>query len=237
MQEEPSPASGPAAPPADGESGTTVAAPARRRARNPELTRRQILQAAREEFCTSGFDGARVDRIAEKAGANKRLLYHYFGNKEALYCAVLSEAYREIRHGERALSLDTFEPEEAMDRLVRFTFRHFLEKPWFLRLLTTENLHNARFLKTLPEVRDLHSPLVGQIRMLIGRGVEKGVFRTNVDPVQLYISIAALGYFYVSNAHTLSTIFDRNLMDATLIREREAHAVEMVLDHLRAPRD
>src|SRR3546814_1220204 len=135
------------------------------------------------------------------------LLYHYFGNKESLYCAVLAEAYQEIRTGERALHLDSYEPEEAMDRLVRFTFRHFLEKPWFISLLTTENLHKAAFLKKLPQIKELHSPLVGQIQTLIERGSAKGVFRANADPVQLYISIAALGYFYLSNRHTLSTIF------------------------------
>ncbi|HEV7372030.1 TetR/AcrR family transcriptional regulator [Arenibaculum sp.] len=231
--DEPSITYSPAAPPDDAPKPAGRRETAAVRGRNPDLTRRQILQAAREEFCESGFDGARVDRIAERAKANKRLLYHYFGNKEALYCAVLSEAYREIRHGETALHLDAFEPEEAMDRLVRFTFRHFLDKPWFVRLLTTENLQNARFLRTLPEVRDLHSPLVGQIQKLIERGARKGTFRANVDPVQLYISIAALGYFYVSNQQTLSTIFDKDLGDFARIQEREAHAVDMVLSYLR----
>lgn len=205
------------------------------RKRNPDLTKQEILRAAHEEFCERGFDGARVDSIARKSGANKRLLYHYFGNKEELYCAVLSEAYRTIRAGERELSLDQHSPEEAMDRLVRFTFRHFHQNPWFIRLLTTENLHHARFLKTLPEIKQLHSPLVAQIRTLVERGAEQGVFRRDVDPVQLYISIAALGYFYLSNIHTLSTIFDTDLSHIAMIQEREAHAVAMVLDHLRTP--
>lgn len=203
------------------------------RRRNPDQTKEDILTAAHEEFCERGFDGARVDRIATKAGANKRLLYHYFGNKEELYRRVLAQAYRTIRSGERELSLDQHSPEEAMDRLVRFTFRHFQQNPWFIRLLTTENMHHARFLKTLPEIKDLHSPLVSQIDKLIQRGAEIGVFRRDVDAVQLYISIAALGYFYLSNIHTLSTIFDTDLSHITQIQEREAHAVAMVLDHLK----
>jgi AcrR family transcriptional regulator len=207
------------------------------RKRNPDLTRQDILKAAHEEFCERGFDGARVDNIAANAGANKRLLYHYFGNKEDLYRIVLLGAYQTIRAGERELSLDQFPPEEAMDRLVRFTFRHFHQNPWFLRLLTTENLNYARFLKTLPEVKELHSPLVAQIRTLIQRGAEKGVFRKDVDPIQLYISIAALGYFYISNVHTLSIIFDKALSHITMIQEREAHAVSMVLDFLRCRND
>lgn len=203
------------------------------RKRDPDQTKQDILRAAHDEFCAYGFDGARVDRIATNAGANKRLLYHYYGNKEALYLEVLEGAYRTIREGERALSLDQFPPEEAMDRLVRFTFRHFHQNPWFLRLLTTENLHHARFLKMLPDIKALHSPLVAQIRTLIQRGAETGVFRQDVDPVQLYISIAGLGYFYISNIHTLSVIFDKDLSHIAMIQEREAHCVAMVLDFLR----
>ena len=73
-----------------------------KRPRNSAKTKASILAAARVEFADRGFEGARVDAIAERAGANKRLLYHYFGNKEDLYRAVLLDAYQEIRQGERA---------------------------------------------------------------------------------------------------------------------------------------
>lgn len=206
---------------------------AERRPRNSVKTKASILAAGRVEFADRGFEGARVDAIAERAGANKRLLYHYFGNKEDLYRAVLLDAYQEIRKGERALSLDQYDPAQAMDRLVRFTFRHFLANPWFTRLLGTENIENARFLKTLPDIKALHSPLVGQIEAIITRGNEAGIFRRDVDPVQLYISVAALGFFYVSNTATLSVIFERDLTSVGMVQEREAHAVQMVLDYLK----
>lgn len=208
-------------------------APTPKRARNSSKTKADILVAGRAEFAERGFEGARVDAIAERAGANKRLLYHYFGNKEDLYRAVLLDAYEEIRRGERALSLDQFGPVDAMDRLVRFTFRHFLANPWFPRLLGTENIENARFLKTLPDIQALHSPLVGQITTILHRGVEAGTFRRDVDAVQLYISIAALGFFYVSNMATLSVIFGRDLSGVAMVQERESQAVQMVLDYLR----
>jgi len=204
-----------------------------RRPRNSAKTKASILAAARVEFADRGFEGARVDSIAERAGANKRLLYHYFGNKEELYRAVLLDAYQEIRRGERALSLDQYDPGQAMDRLVRFTFRHFLANPWFPRLLGTENIENARFLKTLPDIKALHSPLVGQIAAILQRGAATGIFRQDVDPVQLYISVAALGFFYVSNTATLSVIFERDLSSVGMVQEREAHAVQMVLDFLK----
>ena len=208
-------------------------APAPKRTRNSVKTKASILAAGRVEFADRGFEGARVDAIAERAGANKRLLYHYFGNKEDLYRAVLLDAYQEIRRGERALSLDQYDPVQAMDRLVRFTFRHFLANPWFPRLLGTENIEKARFLKTLPDIKALHSPLVGQIAAILDRGAQSGIFRRDVDPVQLYISVAALGFFYVSNTATLSVIFERDLTSVAMVQEREAHAVQMVLDYLR----
>lgn len=208
-------------------------ADAPKRARNSIKTKAAILVAARAEFAERGFEGARVDAIAALAGANKRLLYHYFGNKEDLYRAVLLDAYQEIRRGERALSLDQYGPVDAMDRLVRFTFRHFLANPWFPRLLNTENLENARFLKTLPDIQAIHSPLVGQITTIVSRGADAGTFRRDVDAVQLYISIAALGFFYVSNMATLSVIFGRDLAGVAMVQERESQAVQMVLDYLR----
>ena len=222
-------------------SAASAAAPAQpkaepaaaKRTRNSEKTKAAILVAARAEFAERGFEGARVDAIAARAGANKRLLYHYFGNKEEVYRAVLLDAYEEIRRGERALSLDQYGPVDAMDRLVRFTFRHFLANPWFPRILGTENIENARFLKTLPNIKALHSPLVGQIRTIVERGADAGSFRRDVDPVQLYISIAALGIFYVSNMATLSVIFDRDLAALDMVQEREGQAVQMVLDYLR----
>lgn len=210
-------------------------APAKR-TRNSVRTKADILRAARDEFCEQGFNGARVDSIAVRAKANKRLLYHYYGNKEALYEAVLLDAYKEIRQGERELSLSRHAPLEAMDRLVRFTFRHFLANPWFPRLLAVENLQNARFLKRIKDIPSINSPLVAELADILKRGSEAGLFRGDVDPMQLYISIAGLGYFYVSNMKTLSVIFERDLNEFALVQEREAQAVQMVLDYLRAGR-
>src|SRR5690349_14497296 len=130
----------------------------RPRTRDAERTKASILRAARDEFSEQGFNGARVDAIAARAKANKRLLYHYYGNKEALYAAVLLDAYKEIRQGERELTLSQHDPIEAVDRMVRFTFRHFLANQWFPRLLAVENLQNARFLKQLKDIPALHSP-------------------------------------------------------------------------------
>jgi AcrR family transcriptional regulator len=208
-----------------------VKAPERVR-RNPERTRARILEAARVEFARDGLGGARVDRITARAGSNKRMIYYYFGNKESLFLAALESAYEHIRKAEQSLKLTDLDPAEGMRRLVRFTWEYYLAHPEFITLLNSENLHRARHLKESKEIRAMHSPLVAMLEGLLQRGQRAGVFRRGVDAVQLYISIAALGYFYLSNNHTLSTIFGRDLMRAQALRQRLAHMTEFVLGYL-----
>ena len=97
----------------------------------------------------------------------------------------------------------------------------------------TENLHRAGNLKRLPRIRELHSPLITTLSDLLDRGAKQGLFRKGVDPIQLYISIAALGFFYLSNRHTLSTIFGRDLNAPAALDERGQHVVDVVLGYLR----
>jgi AcrR family transcriptional regulator len=202
--------------------------------RDAERTRAAILAAAIDEFAAHGLGGARVDSIAARAKANKRMLYYYFGDKEALYLAALEAAYERIRGEEQRLDLAHLPPEQALRELVAFTWRYFLAHPEFMSLLNTENLHRARHLKRSRKIRALHSPLVATLSALLDRGVRDGVFRPGIDPVQLYVSIAALGYFYLSNSHTLSTIFGRNLRSKAALAERLAHVSNLVVTALAA---
>lgn len=200
--------------------------------RDPEATRAAILVAATQEFAQHGLGGARVDRIAQRAGINKRMLYYYFGNKDDLFLEVLEAAYEQIRQQERQLNLTQVEPAEAIRRLVAFTWNYYLENPEFLTLLNSENLHRAQHLKKSKKVRTMHSPFVAMIEEVLQRGTKAGLFRAGVDPVQLYISIAGLSYFYLGNNHTLSTIFDRNLMAPKARMERLSHMSDLVLGYL-----
>ena len=200
--------------------------------RNPERTRARILEAARIEFARRGLGGARVDQITARADSNKRMIYYYFGNKEALFLAALESAYEHIRQAEQSLNLTDLAPDDGMRRLVQFTWEYYLAHPEFITLLNSENLHRARLLKKSKKIRALHSPLVALLKGLLKRGEHAGVFRRGVDPVQLYISIAALGYFYLSNSHTLSTIFGRDLMRPRALKHRLAHMTELVLGYL-----
>jgi AcrR family transcriptional regulator len=201
--------------------------------RDPERTRSTILGAATGEFATKGLGGARVDEIARRAGVNKRMIYHYFGDKEGLYLAVLEATYAGIRSAELGLKLADMPPAEGMRELVAFTWRYFIDHPEFLSLLATENLHRARYLQQSKRIRDLHSPLIGMITDLLRRGEKARLFRTGVDPVQLYITIASLGFFYMSNRFTLSTIFGRELAAPDAIERRGQHIADVVLSYLK----
>ena len=201
--------------------------------RDPEKNRGRILAAALEEFAHCGLGGARVDRIAARAGANKRMLYYYFGSKEGLFLAVLESRYAHIRRAELGLRLGALEPDEGIRRLIAFTWDYFLKHPEFITLLNSENLHRARHLRRSRQIAAMHSPMVATLRDLLERGARAGKFQRGVDPVQLYISIAALGYFYLSNRYTLSTIFERDLVSARNKAQRLEHMTGLVLGYLR----
>jgi AcrR family transcriptional regulator len=201
--------------------------------RDPERTSASILAAAVTEFTEKGYAGARIDAIARRSGANKRMIYHYFGDKDGLYMAVLENAYVGIRSSEAELQLTDLEPVQAIERLVAFTWDYFLAHPEFLSILSTENLHRAKFLKRSKRVLELHSPLVSMLSDVLKRGIASGAFRPGVDPVYLYISIASLGIFYLSNRWTLSAIFARDLAAQAELRAWGRHISAVILGYLR----
>ncbi len=201
--------------------------------RDPAATRQKLLTAARREFARSGLAGARVDEIAARAGVNKQLVYHYFGDKDALYLAVLEWVYEEIRAKERELNLDGLPPEQAIRKLIESSFDHLAEHPDFIVLLNDENRGGARHVRGSKKIEALHSPLVSLVSKILGEGVRSGAFRKGINPVHLYISIAGLSYFFFSNNPTLSAIFGKDLGTAAARRDRRKHVVDLVMQSLR----
>ena len=200
--------------------------------RDADRSRNTILAAARDEFAEFGLGGARMDRIAERAGLNKRLIYYYFQDKETLFQAVLEQSYRDIREAERQLNLLELRPPEALRRLVEFTWTYYLDHPEFLTLLNSANLHKGRHLQQSRRARELNSPLIEMLAQILERGRKDGSFRGGVDPLQLYISIAGMSYFYLSNNHTLSAIFGRDLLTAKARQERLTHMCDVILGYV-----
>jgi AcrR family transcriptional regulator len=201
--------------------------------RDPEGMRKRILDAATAEFARYGYGGARIDRIAKAAGANKRMIYYHVGKKDVLYLAILESVYEHIRAAERSLNLQSLEPVEAITKLIIFFCRYHFDYPQFIRLLNNENMLRARFLKRSRKVKQLHSPYVSLIADVLRRGAANGELRDDIDPTQLYISIAGLSYFYHSNSQTLSVIFGRNLLTPAERAKRRAHMIDLVLAALR----
>ena len=201
--------------------------------RDPAASRAKILDAARIEFVTQGLNGARVDRIAERSGTNKNLIYHYFGSKEGLYLQVLERIYSGLRTSQKDAELRALPPLEAMRQLVGNTYDHFVATPDLIRLMSVENIHYGRHLKSSTTVKPLYGPLLDTVRDLLRRGQADGTFRAHVDAIDLYLSISGLAYFFLSNQYTLSWLLDRDFVSPPLIEQRREHIIDMVLSYLQ----
>lgn len=193
-----------------------------------------ILAAARAEFSAKGLKGARVNEIATRAGVNKQLLYYYFGSKEDLYRKALEEVYTEIRSLERGLKLADQPPLQAMQALIAFSFDYLARHPDFIGLLNHENALGAPHVRASRAIRKTNSPLIELIAQTLARGVREKVFRRGIDPIELYVSVAGMSYFFFSNRSTLSSIFGRNLHTGAAARSYRKHIVAFAMAAVRA---
>jgi len=202
--------------------------------RDSSATIDDIIATATREFAEKGLAGARIDDIADAMQTSKRMIYYYFGSKEALYLRVLEEAYRRIRAIEADLHLADLPPEEALRRLVGFTHDYQFANPDFVRLVMTENIHRGAYLAQSAVIERLNVPAIEAVRGVIERGVEAGVFRPGVDALDVHTTISALCFFNVANRHTFSLIFRRDPDSPALLAERREQIVETVVRYLRA---
>jgi len=213
-------------------SAKSEALPAQRpapRPRAPEQTKAAILDAAIAEFSEKGFAGGRVDDIAARTSTTKRMIYYYFGGKEQLYAAVLELLYGGMRDAEQALRLDALEPLEALRRLVETTFDHHAAHPEFVRLVSVENIHEARMVAASATIRVRNAAVIGLLSHLIERGERAGVFRTGLDPLDLHLLINSFCFYRVSNRHTLLAIFGRDLNAPETVATHRRMITESVL--------
>src|SRR5689334_14304443 len=181
------------------------------RRNDPEGTKQNILQIATEEFVNNGLAGARVDAIAKRMRTSKRMIYYYFGSKEELYRAVLENAYAEIRESEEQHELNKLKPVEALRRLIEVTFDFDETHPNFVRLVSIENLHGAEYLKDVTSIRDRHVVVLDTLTDILTRGRKEGVFRDDVDAIDVHALISAQCFFRVSNRNTFNAVFQCDL--------------------------
>jgi AcrR family transcriptional regulator len=202
------------------------------RTNDPARTMAGILEMATKEFAAKGLSGARIDAIAEATHTSKRMIYYYYGSKEGLYVAVLEESYRRMRQIEGALHLEDLAPEAALRRLVEFTFDRHADNEDFIRLVMNENIEQGSYLAQSKTIQQLNVPAIQAIRQLYDRGVQQGVFRPGLDPVDIHASISALTFFNVSNRHTFGLIFKDKAQNAQS-DARRASITEMVVRFVR----
>lgn len=200
--------------------------------RDAAATRQRILEAALKEFAAKGLDAARIEDIAEQAGANRRMAYYYFGSKEGLYLAALEASYFQLVEVEEAIDVEALGPIEAIEAMVAAKFDHYVKYPHYIEFVKMENLYQARHLKTSRRIAEMRAPLISIIQRVLRRGEALGVLRKGVDPLDLYLSICALGFFVFSNRHTLDVIFATNVTSQKALARRRAVIVDMVKAYL-----
>jgi AcrR family transcriptional regulator len=198
-----------------------------------ERTRRDILQAATQEFAARGFGGARLDAIADQMQTTKAMVYYYFGSKEGLYRAVVEDVFAAIHRAEFEHCSDQGrDAEDELRALVTHTFAFHEAHPGYSRIVSMENLNDARTVGQLPQVKG--SPVVQALASILARGVAGGQFRGGIDAVDLHYFISALCVFRVSNRLTFKEIFDRDFADPAVRARQLAMVLEGTLGLLRA---
>jgi AcrR family transcriptional regulator len=202
------------------------------RQRDPQRTQLDILDVATREFAERGYSGGRVDEIAARTRTTKRMIYYYFGNKEGLWTAVLERAYARIRAEEQRLEVEHLEPREAIRRLAELTFDHHEAHPDFIRLVSEENIHYAKHMRKSPSLAQLNTPAVQVIARILERGKEMGIFRREVDAIDVHMMISAFCFFRMANRHTFGMLFGRDLVDPRLRDHYRKMVGDMVVSYL-----
>ena len=205
---------------------------AMRKPKAPEANRVGILAAAVAEFASRGFKGASMDDIAARTDTTRALINYYFGSKEKLYLAVLESVYAEIREAERLLDLDHLPPVEAIRRIVEFTYNYYVKHEDFVRLVVAENQARGRHMKKSPAMRTLNRPIIDTLGGVIARGQADGVFRPDVDVIDVHMAIAALGIFNVTNQFTFGAIFQRAMGAKGDVSRRRRMVADIILSWL-----
>jgi TetR/AcrR family transcriptional regulator len=200
-----------------------------KRSRNATRSREAILKTAVAHFVEKGYSGARIDEIVSDTDTSKNLVYHYFRSKEDLFVAVLDRIYEDFSRQRGETWREESSPVEGLRKLAGEIFNALAMMPEMISILNTENLFKAVHLRKMARVKEIYHPLLHGLGELLARGEKAGVFRKNIDPIQLYISMSALSYHYISNQHTFSAIFDFDPMSPRKLKTRRDHLVEMTL--------
>jgi AcrR family transcriptional regulator len=200
--------------------------------RDAERTKALILAAAAAEFAGQGFSNAFVDTIAARTHVNKRMIYYYYGSKRKLYIAVLKNEYKKIREAEQNLDLDHLPPTEALRQYTQFAFNYYRNNEQFVHLVNLENVMKGKYLSSSKSFQPLNSPIIESLQRILKRGVSQGVFRAGIDPIDLHLTISALGFFYISNRYTFGAVFSHDMTSPRAFEHRMDVIVDIILRYV-----
>jgi AcrR family transcriptional regulator len=198
--------------------------------------RADIIEVATSEFAQHGYAGARVDDMADRMRTTKRMIYYYFGSKEALYLTVLERVYAQIRQVERDVRIDELRPDEALRTLAEATYDHHTTHESFIKLVSIENIHRAEHLRRSDTIMRENATALTLLRSVVDRGVSEGIFRPDVDAIDVHMMISAYACFHVANRHTFAAIFERDMLDPALRSAHRRLIGDMVVATMTAPR-
>lgn len=199
------------------------------RALAAQATRDSILRAATKVFAKHGYAGGRIEQISKAAKSYDRMIYYYFGSKEGLFIAVLEEMYRRFNEAESKLVLGSAAPAEALQAVIRFMWGYYQKNPEFITLLNTENLHRGKHISKSLRASEYSSQAVSVLAEVLTRGAQQKLFREDVSARDVYLMIAALAYFYLSNRFTLSAFLGEELETPAALAHWEAFLIDSVL--------
>jgi len=205
------------------------------RAQAAQATREAILRAATKVFAKHGFAGGRIEQISKAAKSYDRMIYYYFGSKEALFVAVIEEMYRRFNEAEAKLVLDVAKPVEALTAVIRFMYGYYHRNPEFITLLNTENLHRGKHIAKSDRAREFSSPAVAVLGQVLASGAQQKLFRTDLAARDVYLMIASMGYFYLSNRYTLSAFLGEEMDTPAALAHWEGFVIDAVLRTVAVP--
>lgn len=193
-------------------------------------TEKAILIAAREVFLERGFDGTRMQEIADKANINKALLHYYFRSKERLFMAIFVEAIGQLIPKITSATEQNRSFREILSIFISSYHQLMMENP-FLPLFVVREIH--RMPAVMAELMKSKGFYPGLIKNIINKEVEAGNIRA-IDPVQFFTSILGMTLFPFIGMPVLKSILLENDEGKWLdyLKHREAFILEFALKSL-----
>ena len=197
-----------------------------------ELSRQRILDTAIRLFAQKGFTGISVYEIVDAANINKRMVYHYFGNKQKLFQEALATEYRKLE----ALEIKTLHPQEPIEKIIGdivSSYFSFLQaNPEFVQLLLWENLNQGKNLKQM-KIPLSKSPMLELLIKAVNEGQKNGTVRKEVNPKFLLISLIGNCMVYYSNRYTLSFAMEIDLGSSATLNQARKAVTDLLLNGIK----